>query len=247
MGSPVKTRGVKPRPLFGRIVDKILFLWRFHFLRDPTVRGVRTLYRVMPDTELLHAHPLPSGAVILELGGFTGVWVDRVLAYAPDATYHVFEPLDRYVGMLKKRFAGKRKVHIHPYGIGATSAKLSISVLGEGSSIHRGSGAAEIIQVKAVDEVFASLKLDHVDVLAMNVEGSEYEILPRMLEKGLVGKIDKLLVQFHNIDRSSAPRRRAIREALGKTHVCLFEIPFVWEIWNRKPSGNKAKAAKKPV
>ena len=73
-----------------------------------------------------------------------------------------------------------------------------------------------------------------VDLLALNCEGSEYNILDRLIETGAISKVRQLLVQFHAFYTDAETRRDAIRQRLAETHAEGFSYPYCWEFWRRK-------------
>jgi hypothetical protein len=87
------------------------------------------------------------------------------------------------------------------------------------------------IQITDVKEWFSALALPMVDVIAINCEGGEYEILPRILELGLATRFVNILVQFHLLGESAHAKRDEIRNQLRQTHDEVFSYPFVWELW----------------
>jgi len=74
-------------------------------------------------------------------------------------------------------------------------------------------------------------KIDKVSLMKINIEGSEYDLLERLINKSYHKKIDNILVQFHNISVDSEKRLLQIRDELSKTHKSTFCYNFVWENW----------------
>ena len=89
-------------------------------------------------------------------------------------------------------------------------------------------------QLRDAAEMFEELELDHIDLLELNIEGSEYEVLPRLVETGWISRIDTILVQFHEWLPRAHRRRRSIQRVLRETHTQLWDYPWVWEAWRRK-------------
>jgi len=73
-----------------------------------------------------------------------------------------------------------------------------------------------------------------IDFVKMNIEGSEYELLEEIIESGNILKITHLQIQFHNFVENATERRKNIRNKLKKTHVNIFNFPFIWERWDIK-------------
>ena len=76
--------------------------------------------------------------------------------------------------------------------------------------------------------------MEHIDLLKINIEGSEFLILSDILSKELISKINFLQVQFHTFFPNSKKLREQIREELRLTHEEEWNYPFVWESWKRK-------------
>jgi hypothetical protein len=70
--------------------------------------------------------------------------------------------------------------------------------------------------------------------MKVNIEGGEYELLDRMIESQLMGRIDYLQIQFHSISPSSSGAMRRIQRSLKETHKLDFQYVFLWEGWSRK-------------
>ena len=73
-----------------------------------------------------------------------------------------------------------------------------------------------------------------VDFMVLNAEGSEYNILSRLLTTCQIRQVKILKVQFHDFYPDAENLRNAIREQLRETHTEIFCCPFVWETWRRK-------------
>ena len=78
------------------------------------------------------------------------------------------------------------------------------------------------------------LQIEHIDLLKINIEGSEFLILPDILSKKIIIKIKYLQIQFHSFYPKSKELRDEIRAKLSVTHEEEWNYPFVWESWKRK-------------
>ena len=89
-------------------------------------------------------------------------------------------------------------------------------------------------QWEPLKEFFDEEKIEEIDLLYLNIEGSEYKLLDQLIESGLINKIKHLQVQFHNYIDDASNKRKLIRKHLDKTHKCIFNFPFIWERWDRQ-------------
>ena len=71
--------------------------------------------------------------------------------------------------------------------------------------------------------------IESIDLMYMNIEGSEYKLLNEIINTGYIENINFLQIQFHSFVNDSKELRRLIRERLRKTHKCIFNYPFLWE------------------
>ena len=53
------------------------------------------------------------------------------------------------------------------------------------------------VEVRSFSEVYDELNFDVIDLLKINVEGSEYEILENIFENNYTTKIKNFQIQFH--------------------------------------------------
>jgi hypothetical protein len=92
---------------------------------------------------------------------------------------------------------------------------------------------AEQIRLIAVDDELAVL--GPVALMKLNIEGLEFELLDALLGGGGIANVDNLLIQFHDFVPDAAARRTSIQQQLMRTHEQLWDFPFVWEAWQRRP------------
>lgn len=180
---------------------------------------------------------LTTSSIVFDVGGEIGNWSIKVYeTYKP--TIYIFEPNPESIKALTERFSDK-KVRILGYGLGSKNTTTSLSDSGMGSSIYEsspaynGSGKFQI-EIRDIVEVFSELKLDSVDLIKINIEGGEYDLLPRMIESGIVNKCKIIRVQFHDWIPNSFTLRKKIIGELAKTHNIEWSYPMVWESWIRK-------------
>lgn len=176
-------------------------------------------------------------SVVMDVGGETGVWAMQIYdKYAPQLK--IYEPNPNSVAVLQDRFKDK-SAEIFPFGLGGCNQTCLLSNDGMGSSVFAASRnfnkSDKIeVQIRDVREVFEELHLPEVDLIKINIEGGEYELLPRLIETGLVNRFKIIRIQFHDwIPNAFAMRRRIVRQ-LAKTHDVEWSYPMVWESWIRR-------------
>lgn len=190
------------------------------------------------DSTLRVEYPLDSDSLVFDVGGFSGSWCNEIVRRY-DCSVHIFEPINRFATGIAERFSENSKVHVHPFGLSKSDETVMMSVSGQGSSAFHRADNMESVQMRDICAFTEKLGIDNIDLVKINIEGGEYDLLPRMIECGLVERCQHLQIQFHEWTRlpdgrSARRERRRLRKQIGKTHTISFDYPFVWEGWTRR-------------
>ena len=183
--------------------------------------------------KLRHYEDLPAGAVVLDIGGFRGEWCDIVLRQQPDCTIHIMEPHPIFAQTLREKYQSDDRVFVHEFGLGMATGTLQLSDEGDASSAiaeHSRSFQAPIVPVASF---FKEHNLQEVALAKVNIEGGEYDLLPALIDAGLMPRIARLQVQFHLFEPKLQQARDAILAGLAKSHKQAWCYTFVWEEWQR--------------
>jgi FkbM family methyltransferase len=179
---------------------------------------------------------LDSDSVVFDAGGWRGDWASDIYSrYKP--MIHVFEPVPEYADFILKRFKMNSQVTVREYGLGGKDQKIPIYIGNEGSSLFINNNTTDVakkIEIRDVYDYFVNNNVTCVDLFKINIEGGEYDLLDRVIEKNLQFSIDRFLIQFHDFVANADTRRSAIRRKLAESHELLFDYPYVWECWVRK-------------
>ena len=111
------------------------------------------------------------------------------------------------------------------------SEKIEINLDEDGSSVHKAGSKSQTIQLRSVVDFINLNKIEQIELLKINIEGGEYEVLPALIESGLIDRIKNLQIQFHDFIPNAVQKRDAIRNDLSKTHKLTYDYYFVWENW----------------
>ena len=92
------------------------------------------------------------------------------------------------------------------------------------------------VQVSDTTEVEKRYKARHkkIDLMKINIEGSEYELLEHLIESGCIKKITDIQVQFHNFVPNAPEKRSELHKKLSRTHYMTYNYPWIWENWRLK-------------
>jgi FkbM family methyltransferase len=204
-------------------------------------RSYRRFLAAGGDLALRYDYPLEgTAASLLDLGGYEGAWTAEMLQHYPGCESIVFEPVKTYADAIKHRFSSDGRVTVCAFALGATNRREEIVVDGDASSTRVRRGPSEIIEIVDVAEWWERSGPVSAAVAKINIEGGEYEVLPRLVETGLIRRIDHLQVQFHTFVPDAKRRMHRILRELAKTHEPTYRFPFVWENWRRRADSRSA-------
>lgn len=222
------------------IIGKVMRLFRREVLRDPFLLEIKRWFRDDGDNTLRLDYPLNPDSIVWDLGGYQGDFAHQIYQRYGCRVF-LFEPMPAFHAQCVARFAGNDKITCLKFGLSDKAGWFDISESADASSFVRGNGAGQQAELRPITEVFDELGLNCVDLLKINIEGGEYEVLPALIDTGLIDRVRYIQVQFHNFVPGASAKRDTIRTALAKTHVEMWNYPFVWESWALKPESNSGK------
>lgn len=187
-----------------------------------------------PDREKLRlVYDLNPDSIVFDLGGYEGQWASDIFSMYLCKVY-VFEPIKKFADDIKKRFFKNSNIKVFNIGLGGATRDEKINLADNGSSIFGSSDSREEIHIEDIFEFISKGDVKKIDLIKLNIEGSEYEVLERLIESGLVKNITDIQVQFHRVAPDSEIRMIAIQKSLSKTHKLTYQYKFVWENWRIK-------------
>ena len=183
------------------------------------------------DETLRLDYQLDSNSIVVDAGGFEGKWAyDICEKYDP--TIYVLEPIKEFFDKIKLKLELNSKVTILNYAISNNTCDATMSVDGWGSTLFD-SEANLLENVKCLDvkEFLELYNITQIDLLKLNIEGSEYDVLEKLIELNFVPKIKNIQIQYHSYFASSIERRDAISEKLSATHNRTWNYEWIMENW----------------
>ncbi|MGB1141610.1 MAG: FkbM family methyltransferase [Halioglobus sp.] len=188
--------------------------------------------------DLLYLADLDSDSIVLDVGACFGEWAEEI-AKRYDPTVLSFEPDPVNFQRLVETAQHYPRIRALEYGVGAKSETVQMSLEFLGSTVYnspRSKKKQRFADVRIVDieEAWQELGLDRVDLMKINIEGAEFPLLEKMLEAGMMDRVDTFLIQFHEWHPGAYSRRKKIQNALRSTHHCDWDYHFIWEKWSRR-------------
>jgi FkbM family methyltransferase len=176
---------------------------------------------------------LSADSVVVEVGAYRGDWVYEV-ATRYHCTIHAFEPATLALKFLRAKVQGLENVTIYPIALGKHNEEITLyDCQRDGAGIYARGGRNEPASSRDVSQVID--EIGPVDLMHLNAEGSEMDIIERLVETGQIASIDHLMIQWHPRDTSSALRVGRVGKSLDASHYRKVG-PRAWEMFKRLPS-----------
>lgn len=218
---------------FRKAKRKVKYIQRRYIQRDVFKAEVRRWKEDEGDDTLRLSYGLNASSVVVDLGGYVGDFAMAIhKRYQP--TIYLFEPSSKFYDMCVTRFAATPNIMSFNFGLSDTDGEFHLSDEDDGSSISNSKGTGELVKVRKFQDVYDEIGIDEIDLLKINIEGGEYDVIPHLIETGLIKKVRNLQVQFHNFIPDAERKRNEIVKALQQTHKRDWCYIFVWESWSLK-------------
>lgn len=178
-------------------------------------------------------YELTENSVIMDLGGYTGVWAQQMIdKYNPNV--YILEPVTSFYEGMIDRFSTNNKVNLINVGVGVEDKDGFIFMSGDGTSSNLTNGESINVKFNTIDTILKKWNLNEVDLIQINIEGDEYPLLEHMLKTGSINKFKNIQVQFHLGIENDIEMRNKIRDGLiANGFKNNFDYPFVWESWGK--------------
>jgi FkbM family methyltransferase len=197
--------------------------------------AIQRWFRDKGDSTLRLDYPLTEDSVVFDVGGYKGEWSQQIATrYNP--YIYIFEPVPHFYSLIVEKFEHNPKIKVFDFGLFDTTKTDSLVLDNDGSSLYGSADDHIEISLMDVDGFLKKHHIKEIDLIKINVEGAEYPLLRRMIDKGIVQKCGDIQVQFHTFYPDAVKLRDEIRASLENTHSLTYDYTFVWENWRRKVS-----------
>lgn len=158
--------------------------------------------------------PLTAESTVIEVGGYIGRWALQIAERFHPRLY-VFEP-QVWAACVCEAVLGNQAA-VLTYGLGTGHATLPMGGWEtDGCSFVKPSlGIPGTFGVmREIGETFKALGITHIDLMMMNIEGGEYNLIPHMLDMGILPQ--RLMVQFHTFADPDGAKLAHIHERMAQ-------------------------------
>ena len=178
-------------------------------------------------------YPLDASSMVIDLGGYHGVWASQIIAkYNP---YMVLvEPVPEFYDYLKAKFQDNPKVTVFNYGVSAYRHNSILYLRADGTSKYIKTDRNIPVQFVTIQDILHNINETSIDLMQINIEGEEYLLLEQMLDDASILQFEFLQIQYHGGVDDYAERRLKIQERMSEWYTKNYDYPFVFEGWERK-------------
>jgi FkbM family methyltransferase len=161
--------------------------------------------------------------VIVDAGGYTGLSAAYFATKYPEATIIAIEPDAENFELLTMNTARFRNVRPVRAAVWRESGMISLTDPGLGAvsfqvaDPNSAGSAGELVRAVTIDEIIKEFGLEKIDLLKMDVEGSEREIFESA--SPWIASVDTICIELH--DRFKSGCSRAFFGAVGEFPIEL--------------------------
>ena len=209
--------------------NKLIYLIKLKLLKDKQLIDLEKFYS---SKDSLFDFDLKQESIVFDVGGFEGYYSKKIYDNY-GCNIFIFEPHPLFYKKINNNFKGVSKVKLFNFGLSNRDFEINISDKGAGSSVMNDVKNGTKVQIRSITDFIYESGIKRIDLIKLNIEGSEYEVLDDLFNNKLIRIIDNLLIQFHFVGDDSKLKRDLIQQKLSKTHKKNFDYYFVWESWTR--------------
>lgn len=204
-----------------------------------TLSPIERYYRDGHDDLITQNLGLNAASVVLDFGGYVGNYT-ATISDRYQSQIHVFEPVPEFSTILQARFKNEANITLHEYGIAEVDDVRTFGVSADGTGAFA-EGAGVSVSFRSADYLAEAMP-PLIDLMAVNIEGGEYELIPALDHVGLLARTNRIFVQFHRVGPDPHRDRASCRRLLKASHTCIWSYDFVWEAWVRKTSADPSSS-----
>ena len=208
----------------------------FRFLKKIIFgKNIKKWFKDNGDENLRFNYQFSKNDVIFELGAYTGQDLTKFVSLF-DCYIYAFEPSKKYFQILINKFQNS-DVKIFNYGISDQNTIEYLVHKNDGSFITKKAKNlknSETITVKKLSWFIDDHAIKKINLINMNIEGSEYKVLNEIILSGKISIVDTLQIQFHRKTFLYFIKKSYLTYKLKKTHKLIWKYNYVWERWDKK-------------
>jgi FkbM family methyltransferase len=179
----------------------------------------------------LYDYKINENSIVFDVGGLHGNWSNVIIEKYNPYVY-IFEPITEHYNKLVERFKDNIKVKIFKAGLFNEDCYKEINIDWDASGLYASGGRKELIELKKMSTILRENNISVVNLIEINIEGSEYPLLKDIISENIINKFENILIQYHRVYPDCVNERNKINSLIEKTHKQIFCKEFIWEGWS---------------
>ncbi|MFC2104850.1 FkbM family methyltransferase, partial [Bacteroidota bacterium] len=167
-----------------------------------------------------------SDSIIYSFGVGTDISFDLDLIKKYNVDIHAFDPTPKSIEWVKKQNITQKFI-MHEHGLAAFTGSIEFTlpdnpeyISGSIDNMLGSAGNTISISVKDLKTIMNDLSHSRIDILKMDIEGSEYDVIDDLISNKII--VQQLLIEFHH--RFPKIGIKKTKEAIKKLNNYGFKI-----------------------
>jgi FkbM family methyltransferase len=222
--------------LIRKTVSNFTRYYKVNIKKDLFLTNIYKWQDIRGDDTLRLDYPLNESSLVFDVGGYLGDFSAKVHCRY-NCNSIIFEPVKEYYKKIMERFKYNNKIKVYNFGLADRTFDAEITVDSVSSSLFNKSlkkNQREVAHFVSINDFIKEYNINHIDLMKINIEGSEYDLLDTIVDNQTINHIAYLQIQYHLFIPNAQERRFKIQHKLQNTHIIMWDYPFVWESWRIK-------------
>ena len=150
----------------------------------------------------IHPDGLNSNSIVFSFGVGEDISFDSALIKKYNLNVYAFDPTPKSIDFIMKQMPIKN-FSFYPFGISKESDKKTFYLPKDSNHISGSLHQTDIVDhnnslnldFKSLNDILKDIQIKHIDILKMDIEGSEYDVIDSILSLDIV--IKQILIEFH--------------------------------------------------
>ncbi len=148
-----------------------------------------------------HTSAVVAPKVIVDAGSYTGLSPAWFAMTYPEAFIVALEPSSANYPLLQKNCDGLPNVRCMKVALWCEDTTLTLTDPGVGHDGYRigmdtKEGLSEIVEARKLESIMEANKLDHIDILKIDIEGAEEEVF--LHAQPWIGRVNTIMIECHD-------------------------------------------------
>jgi FkbM family methyltransferase len=215
-----------------RLIESLSFARRIYGIKLLFTKGwtENTKWFLLDHERMKYCIRLKKDGWVLDFGAYKGDYTATLLKRGGSFKFKIYEPVPEFYEICNARFKGNINIEVYNKAVSSDGRALQMEIDGPRTRLQ---DTESLLFCESISIEDALSDMDVVELVKMNIEGMEYECLETAINAGLLGKVNNLLIQFHNFETNSEIDYRNITNLLEKDFTKVFGYKWLWEHWKR--------------